>query len=41
MHKAEKVEVKSREACVMEVFIFYSLMQPTSGSLHWGRKKSM
>jgi hypothetical protein len=36
MYKAEKVEVESRDACVVGVFIFYSLMRPTSGSLHWG-----
>ena len=35
--KAEKVGVKSRDACVI-VFIFYFLMRPTSDSLHWREK---
>ena len=35
VHKVEKVEMKRRDACVVRV-TFYSLMRPTSSSLHWG-----
>ena len=38
VHKPEKIEVESRDACVVGVFIFYSLIRPTSGSLHWEEK---
>ena len=34
VHKTKKVEVKSRDTCVVGVFILYSLIRPTSGSLH-------